>query len=159
MITFCVCPKRRPLLHSHEPLAGFSRALRAWHGGFRDEKLSSTPRLPRHDAFARDPPFHHVELRLAHLYVELLLVGPALICRKVAHVDAGISDAKGRKDRPGLDAMLKAVARREVDLVSVGRLGALLVDLLAKLQERPKSVDLHLHQQGLDTSTPGGRAG
>jgi len=40
--------------------------------------------------------------------------------------DAGISGAKGRKDRPGLDAMLKAVARREVDLImawSVDRLG------------------------------------
>ena len=44
--------------------------------------------------------------------------------------DAGISGAKGRKDRPGLDAMLKAVARREVDLVmawSVDRLGRSLV--------------------------------
>jgi hypothetical protein len=36
------------------------------------------------------------------------------------------SGAKGRKDRPGLDAMLKAVARREFDLVmawSVDQLG------------------------------------
>jgi DNA invertase Pin-like site-specific DNA recombinase len=76
--------------------------------------------------------------------------------------DAGISGAKGRKDRPGLDAMLKAVARREVDLVmawSVDRLGRSLVDLLATLQElHAKGVDLYLHQQGLDTSTPSGRA-
>ena len=76
--------------------------------------------------------------------------------------DAGISGAKGRKDRPGLDAMLKAVARREVDLVmawSVDRLGRSLVDLLATLQElHAKEVDLYLHQQGLDTSTPSGRA-
>src|SRR5262245_11326590 len=52
--------------------------------------------------------------------------------------DAGISGAKGRKDRPGLDAMLKAVARREVDLImawSVDRLGRSLVDLLVTLQE------------------------
>ena len=43
--------------------------------------------------------------------------------------DAGISGAKGRKDRPALDALLKSVARREVDMVaawSVDRLG--LVD-------------------------------
>ena len=76
--------------------------------------------------------------------------------------DAGISGAKGRKDRPGLDAMLKAVARREVDLVmawSVDRLGRSLVDLLTTLQElHAKEVDLYLHQQGLDTSTPSGRA-
>ena len=79
-----------------------------------------------------------------------------------AFEDAGISGAKGRKDRPGLDAMLKAVARREVDMVmawSVDRLGRSLVDLLATLQElHAKDVDLYLHQQGLDTSTPSGRA-
>ena len=76
--------------------------------------------------------------------------------------DAGISGAKGRRDRPGLDAMLKAVARREFDLVmawSVDRLGRSLVDLLATLQDlHAKNVDLYLHQQGLDTSTPSGRA-
>jgi DNA invertase Pin-like site-specific DNA recombinase len=40
--------------------------------------------------------------------------------------DAGISGAKGRDQRPGLDAMMKMVARREVDMVaawSVDRLG------------------------------------
>ena len=76
--------------------------------------------------------------------------------------DAGISGSKGRKDRPGLDAMLKAVVRREFDMVmawSVDRLGRSLVDLLGTLQElRAKDVDLYLHQQGLDTSTPSGRA-
>jgi DNA invertase Pin-like site-specific DNA recombinase len=76
--------------------------------------------------------------------------------------DAGISGAKGRKDRPGLDSMLKAVARREIDMVmawSVDRLGRSLMDLLGTLQDlRAKDVDLYLHQQGLDTSTPSGRA-
>jgi DNA invertase Pin-like site-specific DNA recombinase len=36
------------------------------------------------------------------------------------------SGAKGRDERPGLDALMKAVARREVDMVaawSVDRLG------------------------------------
>jgi DNA invertase Pin-like site-specific DNA recombinase len=76
--------------------------------------------------------------------------------------DAGISGAKGRKDRPALDALLKAVARREVDMVaawSVDRLGRSLTDLLDLLRElHAKGVDLFLHQQGLDTSTPSGRA-
>jgi DNA invertase Pin-like site-specific DNA recombinase len=76
--------------------------------------------------------------------------------------DAGISGAKGRDDRPALDALLKAVARREVDMVaawSVDRLGRSLTDLLDILRElHAKGVDLFLHQQGLDTSTPSGRA-
>jgi DNA invertase Pin-like site-specific DNA recombinase len=32
--------------------------------------------------------------------------------------DAGISGAKGRDKRPGLDRLLKAVARRNVDMVT-----------------------------------------
>jgi DNA invertase Pin-like site-specific DNA recombinase len=76
--------------------------------------------------------------------------------------DAGISGAKGRKDRPALDALLKSVSRREVDMVaawSVDRLGRSLTDLLDFLRElHAKGVDLFLHQQGLDTSTPSGRA-
>jgi DNA invertase Pin-like site-specific DNA recombinase len=76
--------------------------------------------------------------------------------------DAGISGAKGRDARPGLDAMMKAVARREIDMVaawSVDRLGRSLIDLLEVLREfHAKGVDLFLHQQGLDTSTPSGRA-
>ena len=76
--------------------------------------------------------------------------------------DAGISGAKGRDERPGLDAMMKAVGRREVDMVaawSVDRLGRSLIDLLDLLRElHAKGVDLFLHQQGLDTSTPSGRA-
>jgi DNA invertase Pin-like site-specific DNA recombinase len=57
--------------------------------------------------------------------------------------------------------MMKAVARREIDMVaawSVVRLGRSLVDLLEFLRElHAKNVDLFLHQQGLDTSTPSGR--
>ncbi len=76
--------------------------------------------------------------------------------------DAGISGAKGRDKRPGLDAMLKAVNAKEFDMVaawSVDRLGRSLTDLLAILQAlHDKGVDLFLHQQGLDTSTTAGRA-
>lgn len=76
--------------------------------------------------------------------------------------DAGISGAKGRDHRPGFDALLKAVARREVDMVaawSVDRLGRSLQDLVAFLSDlQAKGCDLYLHQQALDTSTPSGRA-
>lgn len=78
------------------------------------------------------------------------------------HEDAGISGAKGRNHRPGLAALMKAVARRECDIVaawSVDRLGRSLPDLLSVLSDlHAKGVDLYLHQQGLDTSTPSGRA-
>src|SRR4030081_446994 len=76
--------------------------------------------------------------------------------------DNGISGAKGRAHRPGLDALMKAVNAKEFDMVaacSVDRLGRSLTDLLSILQGlRDKGVDLFLHQQGLDTSTTAGRA-
>jgi DNA invertase Pin-like site-specific DNA recombinase len=77
-------------------------------------------------------------------------------------VDNGVSGAKGRKDRPKLDALFKGVARREFDVVaawSVDRLGRSLVDLIALLQElHSVGVDLYLHQQGINTATPAGKA-
>jgi DNA invertase Pin-like site-specific DNA recombinase len=76
--------------------------------------------------------------------------------------DAGLSGASGRDKRPGLDALLKAVARREIDVVaawSVDRLGRSLQDLVGFLAElHAKRIDLYLHQQGLDTTTPAGKA-
>jgi DNA invertase Pin-like site-specific DNA recombinase len=76
--------------------------------------------------------------------------------------DAGVSGAKGRDKRSGLDALLKAVARREVDIVaawSVDRLGRSLQDLVGLLGElHAKRVDLYLHQQGIDTTTPASKA-
>jgi DNA invertase Pin-like site-specific DNA recombinase len=76
--------------------------------------------------------------------------------------DAGISGGVAREDRPAMKRLLRAVARREVDMVaawSVDRLGRSLLDLLGFLAElHSKKVGLYLHQQGLDTSTPAGRA-
>ena len=76
--------------------------------------------------------------------------------------DNGISGSKGRDQRPGLHALLQAVARREIDIVmawSVDRLGRSLQNLVEFLAElHSKRVDLYLHQQGLDTSTPAGKA-
>jgi DNA invertase Pin-like site-specific DNA recombinase len=77
-------------------------------------------------------------------------------------IDHAISGAKGREQRPAFDRMLRAVARRQVDVVaawSVDRLGRSLQHLVGFLDEiHSKRVDLYLHQQGLDTSTPSGRA-
>lgn len=76
--------------------------------------------------------------------------------------DKGISGAKGRDQRPALDAMLKAATRREFDMVaawSVDRLGRSLQHLVTGLSDlQAAGVGLYLHKQGLDTSTPSGRA-
>ena len=76
--------------------------------------------------------------------------------------DNGISGAKGRAQRPGYDRLCQAITRREIDLVacwSVCRLGRSLQHLVTFLGElQAKGVDLYLHVQGLDTSTPSGRA-
>ena len=78
------------------------------------------------------------------------------------YVDNGVSGAKGRSERPQFDALLNGVARREFDMIaawSVDRLGRSLQDLLGFLLElQSKRVDLYLHQQALDTSTPMGKA-
>src|SRR5271168_1932755 len=78
------------------------------------------------------------------------------------YADEGISGAKGRDKRPAFDALCKGIGRREFDMVaawSVDRLGRSLQDLVGFLGElHAKGVDLYLHQQGLDTSTPAGRA-
>src|ERR1051325_6593233 len=76
--------------------------------------------------------------------------------------DAGISGSKGRDQRPGYDGLCHGVARREFDLVaawSVDRLGRSLQNLVAFLGElHAKGVDLYLHQQGIDTGPPAGKA-
>src|SRR6266851_1690900 len=76
--------------------------------------------------------------------------------------DEGISGAKSRDMRPGFDALCKDAARRQFDVVmawSVDRLGRSLQDLVAFLSElHALKVDLYLHQQGVDTTTPGGKA-
>jgi DNA invertase Pin-like site-specific DNA recombinase len=78
------------------------------------------------------------------------------------YIDHGISGANGRKDRPEFDDLLRAVARKEFDVVaawSVDRLGRSLQDLVGFLSDlQSKKIDLYLHQQALDTSTPSGKA-
>jgi DNA invertase Pin-like site-specific DNA recombinase len=76
--------------------------------------------------------------------------------------DHGVSGAKGRDKRPAFDALCKAAASREFDMVmawSVDRLGRSLQDLIAFLGElHAARIDLFLKAQGLDTSTPAGKA-
>jgi DNA invertase Pin-like site-specific DNA recombinase len=76
--------------------------------------------------------------------------------------DQGVSGAKGRDKRPGYDQLCSGLTRREFDMVaawSVDRLGRSLQDLVGFLGElHAKGVDLYLHQQGIDTSTPAGKA-
>lgn len=75
--------------------------------------------------------------------------------------DHAISGAKGRDKRPGYDALLKAVHRKQIDMVAafaVDRLGRSLPDLVAFLSDlQARGCDLYLHQQAVDTSTPSGR--
>jgi len=76
--------------------------------------------------------------------------------------DAGISGAKGRDRRPAFDRLTKDATRRKFDVVmawSVDRLGRSLQDLVVFLSEvQALGVDLFLHQQGVDTTTPAGKA-
>ena len=83
---------------------------------------------------------------------------------EIVHVykDHGISGAKSRDERPEFDRLLRDATRRQFDMVmawSVDRLGRSQQDLVAFLSEHHKlHIDLFLHQQGIDTTTPGGKA-
>jgi len=76
--------------------------------------------------------------------------------------DNGVSGAKSREHREAFDRLCKDATRREFDVVmswSVDRLGRSLQDLIGFLGElHAVGVDLYLHQQGIDTTTPAGKA-
>ena len=76
--------------------------------------------------------------------------------------DHGISGAKGRDKRPGFDALCRDATKRQFDVImawSVDRLGRSLQDLVGFLSElHALRIDLYLHQQGIDTTTPAGKA-
>ena len=76
--------------------------------------------------------------------------------------DHAVSGAKARDKRPAFDRLCKDATRRRFDVVmawSVDRLGRSLQDLVAFLGElHAVGVDLFLHQQGIDTTTPAGKA-
>jgi DNA invertase Pin-like site-specific DNA recombinase len=76
--------------------------------------------------------------------------------------DEGVSGANGRDKRPGFDKLCRAIVRHQFDIVaawSVDRLGRSLQDLVGFLGEvHAAGVDLYLDRQGVDTSTPAGKA-
>jgi DNA invertase Pin-like site-specific DNA recombinase len=94
---------------------------------------------------------------------ELRGVASRIGCEIVkVYKDHGISGAKGRDDRPAFNALCRDATQRRFDIVmawSVDRLGRSLQDLVGFLSElHALRIDLFLHQQGLDTTTPSGKA-
>jgi DNA invertase Pin-like site-specific DNA recombinase len=75
--------------------------------------------------------------------------------------DDGISGAKDRSKRPALDALLKAATRGEFQQLavwSIDRLGRSLQQLVETVNElQSLGVDLYVHKQAIDTSTPAGK--
>jgi DNA invertase Pin-like site-specific DNA recombinase len=76
--------------------------------------------------------------------------------------DHGISGAKGRERRPQFDALYRDANARQFEVVmawSVDRLGRSLQDLVEFLANlHALKIDLFLKTQGIDTTTPGGKA-
>ena len=76
--------------------------------------------------------------------------------------DQGISGAKGRERRPGFDQMLRDAVRRRFDILmvwSIDRLGRSVLHVANALAELDAAgIRLYCDQQGIDSSTPMGRA-
>ena len=94
---------------------------------------------------------------------ELREIASRMGCKIVKiYKDHGVSGAKGRDGRPQFDALCRDATKREFDMImawSVDRLGRSLQDLVGFLSEiHALKIDLYLHQQGLDTTTPAGKA-
>jgi DNA invertase Pin-like site-specific DNA recombinase len=104
-----------------------------------------------------------LDQRTSNQELELRQVAERMGCEIVkVYKDHGISGAKGRDGRPEFDRMCRDAAKRQFDVVmawSVDRLGRSLQDLVGFLSElHALKIDLFLHQQGLDTTTPAGKA-
>ena len=78
------------------------------------------------------------------------------------YVDKGVSGARRREERPEFQRLCDDATRRQFDVVmawSVDRLGRSLQDLVRFLDDlHAIGTDLYLHRQGIDTTTPGGKA-
>ena len=76
--------------------------------------------------------------------------------------DETVSGVAGRAKRTALEALMTDAARRKFDVLmawDVSRLGRSLAQLVGLFEElRSLNVDLYLDQQGVDTTTPSGRA-
>lgn len=75
--------------------------------------------------------------------------------------DNGISGAKRRQERPGLDRMLNDAQRGQFNVVmawAIDRVGRSLIDLLGTIEHlHACGCDLYLDQQAIDTTTPSGK--
>jgi DNA invertase Pin-like site-specific DNA recombinase len=104
-----------------------------------------------------------IEQTTANQERELRDIASRMGCEIVkVYKDRGISGAKGRDKRPAFNALCRDATKRQFDMVvawSVDRLGRSLQDLVGFLSElHALNIDLFLHQQGLDTTTPAGKA-
>jgi DNA invertase Pin-like site-specific DNA recombinase len=112
--------------------------------------------------------YARVSTRNGHQDPETQLLALRQVAQRAAwqvvgeYVDHGISGAKGRDQRPAFDRLMKDATRRKFDIImawSVDRLGRSLQDLVAFLGEvHAQGVDVYLDRQGVDTTTPGGKA-
>lgn len=77
------------------------------------------------------------------------------------YIDEGISGTHGRDKRPEFDRLLKDVNRKKFDGIlvwDISRLGRSLQHLVSFLNDvMSKDIDLYIHKQGIDTSTPTGK--
>src|SRR6201997_2547743 len=94
---------------------------------------------------------------------ELREVAARMGCEVVkVYRDHGVSGAKSRDERPQLDRLCRGATKRAFDAImawSVDRLGRSLQDLVKFLSEiHALKINLYLHQQGLDHTTPAGKA-
>jgi DNA invertase Pin-like site-specific DNA recombinase len=104
-----------------------------------------------------------IEQTTANQERELREIASRMGCEIVrVYKDHGISGAKGRDKRPAFNALCRDATKRQFHMVmawSVDRLGRSLQDLVGFLSElHALNIDLFLHQQGLDTTTPAGKA-
>src|SRR5260221_10890759 len=76
--------------------------------------------------------------------------------------DHDVSGSKDRDGRTQFDALCRDATKRQFDVVmawSVDRLGRSLQDLVGFLSDiHALKIDLYLPQQGIDTTTPAGKA-
>ncbi len=95
--------------------------------------------------------------------IELERIAEAKGWKVVAiYEDEGISGAKGRDKRPAFDQALRDAVRARYEVLmawDVSRLGRSLTGLVQTLDDlHANGVDLYLHQQAVDTTTPSGKA-
>ena len=78
------------------------------------------------------------------------------------YTDEGVSGKHGRDKRPQFDALMKDAYQKKFQVImswDVSRLGRSLKHLVEFMEDiQAKGIDLFLLQNGIDTTTPSGRA-